>query len=182
MDRHGHVAQQGLGPGGGHGDVARAVVQRVADVVQVRVALAVLGLLVRQRRQAARAPVDDAVAAVDQSFLPQPHEHFAHRAGQRRGERVGRAGPVAGAAERLELLDDCRAVRRHERFGTPHERFAAEVEARLAGLLGDQALHHVLRGDAGVVGARHPQRIAASHPLEPDDDILHRIVEPVSHV
>jgi hypothetical protein len=40
------------------------------------------------------------------------------------------------------------------------EVLAAQVVAALALLL-QLALHHDLRGDAGVVGARHPQRVEA---------------------
>ena len=41
-----------------------------------------LRFLVAQRREAARAPVDDAMSAVDQPALVQPHERFAHGARQ----------------------------------------------------------------------------------------------------
>ena len=61
------------------------------------------------------------------------------------------------------------------------ERLPAEVEAGEA-FLGEQSLDHVLGGDAGVIGARNPERPAAAHPLEADQHVLHGVVEPVTHV
>ena len=49
-------------------------------------------------------------------------------------------------------------------------------------LLLQQALHHHLRGDARMVGARLPQHVLAAHPLEADQDVLDGIVERVPHV
>ena len=42
-------------------------------------AFLVLGLLVGQRGEAARTPVDDVVPAIDQILLIQPDEYFPHR-------------------------------------------------------------------------------------------------------
>jgi hypothetical protein len=44
------------------------------------------------------------------------------------------------------------------------------------------ALDHHLRGDAGVVGADHPQRILAAQPLVADHHVLQRVVERVADV
>src|SRR5690606_38430263 len=68
------VAQHRFGPGGGHGDVAVAAQQRVADVVQLAVPLFVLHFDVRQGGGAGRTPVDDIVALVDQAPLKEVHE------------------------------------------------------------------------------------------------------------
>ena len=45
-----------------------------------------------------------------------------------------------------------------------------------------QALHHHLRGDAGMVGARLPQHVAPAHALEADENVLDRVVERVAHM
>ena len=66
----------------------------------------------------------------------------------------------------------------------PHpldERLAADVEPGEP-LLREQALDHVLRRDAGVVGARKPEHPPSPHPLEPDQHVLHGVVETVTHV
>ena len=44
------------------------------------------------------------------------------------------------------------------------------------------ALHHHLGGDAGVIGARLPQRVAPAHALEADQNVLQREGERVAHV
>src|SRR5438067_7378181 len=51
----------------------------------------------------------------------------------------------------------------------------AQILALLA-FNGELSLHHHLRGDAGMVGARHPQRFVAAHAFPTDDDV-HRSEE-----
>ena len=61
------------------------------------------------------------------------------------------------------------------------ELLAAELVA-IGALFVELAFDHHLRGDAGVIHARLPQRVAAAHALEPDEHILQRVVERVAHV
>ncbi|MNN53133.1 hypothetical protein D3C81_1678700 [compost metagenome] len=44
------------------------------------------------------------------------------------------------------------------------------------------ALHHDLRGDAGVVGARHPQRVGAQHARVARQPVHDGLVEGMAHV
>ena len=44
------------------------------------------------------------------------------------------------------------------------------------------ALHHHLRGDAGVVGAGQPERVVAEHAMPADDDVDLGVLEHVAHV
>jgi hypothetical protein len=46
MDHHGRVAEEGLGTGGRDGDRARAVSERIVDIVEVAVGLVVLRLFI----------------------------------------------------------------------------------------------------------------------------------------
>ena len=62
------VAQHGLGPGGGDGHVAAAVGERIAKMPELAVHLLLLHLFVGESGEAAGAPVDDVVAAVDQAL------------------------------------------------------------------------------------------------------------------
>src|SRR6059036_1932188 len=181
---HGHrrVAQQRFGARGGHGDVRRgAALHGIADVVQLAVDIPGFGLLVRQGREAARAPVDYPMAPVNEPLLPERHEHFPHRPRVGGVEGEPRPRPVAGGTDHLELLENRRAGLAHERPDPRDECLAPEVEAGLA-LFRDEALHHVLRGDAGVVGAGEPQRFPAAHPLEPDQHVLRHVIQPLAHV
>ena len=69
------------------------------------------------------------------------------------------------------LLVDSVAVAGHPLPDTLLELFAAQVVA-VGSLLGQQALHHPLGGDAGVVLAREPQSVVAQHPAPAGQGIL----------
>ena len=79
MHRDRGVGQHRLRAHRGHGDRARARLQRVVDHVERVLHVALLDLEVRDRRAGARVPVDHVVVAVDQALLVQPHEHVLHR-------------------------------------------------------------------------------------------------------
>src|SRR5690606_29237770 len=98
------VAQHRFRAGGGDGDVVAgfaqgdvavgvaldvfvgfAAGQRILEVPHVAGHFAVLDLQVRDRGAQHGIPVDQALAAVDQSFLVQPHERLDHGV---RGHRV----------------------------------------------------------------------------------------------
>ena len=181
IDRHRGVAQEGFGAGGGHGKVPFAVGQGVPDVVEVAVMGVVLHFEVGQGRLAAGAPVDDVVALVDQALVIEAHEDLAHRFGEASVHGEALPAPVAGAAQALELGDDLPAG-----FGLPlpdplDKGVPAQGVAVLA-FRGQLPFHHVLGGDAGMVGAGHPEGVEAVHALEPDQDILQGIVEGVAHM
>src|SRR5262249_26968413 len=134
----------------------------VLDVDELVVALLALDLDVREHGLALRAPVDDAVVAVDQPFFPEPHERLAHRAREPRVHRETLARPVTRGAEASELPDDLAA-----RLFLPLPRarevaVAAEVFLRLA-LGGEDPLEDHVDGDRRVVGSGEPQRVEAVH-------------------
>ncbi len=62
------------------------------------------------------------------------------------------------------------------------EPLAAEVVASLLFFLKQPALDDGLRGDAGVVGAGHPERVEALHPLHADENVLQRVVQGVAEM
>ena len=114
-------------------------------------------------------------------MLVQPHENLPHRAGEPLVQGEVGPGPVGGAADSLELLQNGGAGLPHVVPDPLDERVPPQVEPSKP-LLGQQTLDHVLGGNARVVGSRQPQGAPAAHPLEPDEHILHRIVETVTHV
>ncbi len=63
-------------------------------------------------------------------------------------------------------------------------RNASRPIVRRSGLLalGELALDHHLRGDAGVVGARLPQHVAALHAPIAAQHVLQRVVERMAHM
>src|SRR5438270_9095850 len=91
------------------------------------------------------------------------------------------ARPVARGAEAAELASD-RAARL--RFPFPdvlEESLATDLRAFDALAL-EVALDHHLRRDAGMVGADHPERVLAEHPLAASEHVLERDVERVADV
>ncbi len=59
---------------------------------------------------------------------------------------------------------------------------AAQVVPRLAFFFPQPPFDDRLRGDAGVVGAGHPERVEALHPLHANQDVLQRVVQGVAQV
>ena len=83
VDGHGDVTQHRFGTRRRHDDRPPGLTaQRVAHVIELARRLVEFGLFVAERREAARTPVDDAVAAVHEPFLVQSHERLAHGARQ----------------------------------------------------------------------------------------------------
>ena len=152
------IAQHRLGTRGGDDDVlARRADDGIANLVELARRLLVHHFQIGDRGDAARTPVDDVLAAIDQPFFVEADESFAHRARHAlvHGEVLAR--PVDGGAQPLHLLKNDAAV---VLLPVPHagdECLATDIAAVLA-FGGQLALHHQLGGDAGMVGARKPQR------------------------
>ena len=181
MHRDGRVAQHRLGAGGGDGEMAAAVGERIAQMPDLPVYLILIYFLIGERGEAAGTPVDDVMPAVDQALFVQLDERLPY--GARESFIQGEVGarPVGRAADGFELLEDHRAGFPNVGPDPLDERVAPQIEASEA-LLGEQSLDHVLGGDAGVVGAGNPEGPAPAHALEADQHVLHGVVETVTHV
>ncbi|OPZ05246.1 MAG: hypothetical protein BWZ08_02540 [candidate division BRC1 bacterium ADurb.BinA292] len=182
MHRHRRVAEHRLGPRRRHLDRPRTVGQRITDMPQVAPHFLVHHLVVRQRRLQRRRPVDQVVAAIDQSLFVQLLEHRQHRARQPLVHRKPRPRPVARAAQPTQLVDDPRAVLLLPRPDPFQKRLASQVAPVFLFLVPQPALHHVLRRDAGVIRPRHPQRVAPLHSPPARQDVLQRVVQCVADV
>ena len=109
---------------------------------------------------AARTPVDDVSAAIDEPLLVQADEGLAHGDGEILVHGEVFALPVDRGAEALHLVEDGAAV---VALPLPHaldKGLAAQLLARNS-LGGQLPLHHHLRGNAGVVGSRQPKCLAS---------------------
>ena len=182
VDRNRRVAQHRLGTRSRDGDVAVAVREGIAVIPQIGLLLVIDDLGVRERRLAVRAPIDDAVAAINETFLVIAHEGVHHSGGQILVHREGFLGPVAGGAQTFELLDDPAAVLLFPCPRALEELFPAHVgfgePFLLLHLLDDLDLCR----DGCVVGAGQPQRLESAHTLEAGDDVLDGMIEGVTHV
>ena len=181
VDGHAGIAHHGLGTGGGHHQIAGAVGQGIADIPQVAGLVGVFHLGVRQGGGAVGAPVDDAAALVDIALLIQVDEDLLNGLGAALVHGKAQPPPVAGAAHGVHLLDDAGSVLLLPLPDPFQELFPAQVVAGQA-LLAELLLHLDLGGDAGVVGAGHPQGGIALHPLGADQDVLQGVVKGVAHV
>ena len=148
----------------------------VPDRDELPLVVGVLDLDVGQRRQAARAPVDDPLRPVDQPVLVKPLEHGLDRAGQPGVHREPLPAPVHAVAQPAHLAEYAPAG-----FGLPlpyplDERLPAKIVPGQP-FLGELALDHVLGGDARVVHAGQPERVVALHPAPPDQRVDQRVIE-----
>ncbi len=154
---------------------------RIPNLVNFPLRFFVNDLKVRHRSNAPRTPVDDVLPAIDQTFFVQPHERLAHRVRQLVAHREEFARPIYAGAQSLHLVEDGPAV---VLLPLPHpldEGLARHVAPVLA-FGGQLPLHHHLRRDAGMVGARQPKRHEPAHAVPADDDVHLRLVQHVAHV
>ncbi|MGF6921853.1 hypothetical protein OKW28_006050 [Paraburkholderia sp. 40] len=170
-----------MATGGGDGQMARAVGQRIVDVPQVAVFFFADHFEVGYGGEQHRVPVHEALAAIDQALFIQTHEHVAHGGRRLVVHREVFARPVDRCTETTHLIRDRGAGLL---LPLPHaleELLAAEVVARHA-LCVELAFDDDLRSDARVVGARHPQRVLAEHAVIAGQAVHDGLVERVAHV
>ncbi len=171
VHRHRGVAQHRLGTRGRNHDVlVLGADHRITDLVNLALRVLVHDFEVGDGGDASRTPVHDVLAAIDQPFFVQADEGLAHRARHAlvHGEVLAR--PVHRSAEALHLLQNDAAIVLLPVPDARDERLAAHVAAVLA-FGSELALHHQLGGDAGVIGARQPQRAQPLHALPANDDV-----------
>ena len=181
VDGDGGIAQHRFGTGGGQLQLFAGLLHLVQQVPEVAVLLLVFHLGVTDGGAAGGAPVDHAVAAVDQALIVQPLEHHLDGAGAALIQGKALPLPVAAGAELFELVDDAAAVLPLPFPGALQKALAADL------LLGDALLTHGLHnlglgGDGGVVGAGQPQGLVALHPPPADQRVLQGVIQRVAHV
>ena len=178
------VAEHGLGARGGDDDVVLAVDrlgQRVAQVPQVALLVLIFSLVVRDSGGAVGAPVDDALAAIDQAIVVPVAEDLAHGPGIVLVHGEALVIEVDGAAHALDLLDDDAAVLMGPVPAGVDKLVATDLQAANALTL-ELLVDLGLRGDTGVVGAEHPACGLAAHAGHTDDGVLDGVVGGVTHV
>ena len=177
----GGVAQHRLGPRGGDRNELIGPDHWIANLPQLALHFLVLHFEVGDGRLATRAPVDDVLAAINQALLIQPDEDLAHGAGKIFVHGEVFAVPINRRAEALHLVQDGAAVELLP-FPNSLDEFLAAKVASLLAFRGQLALDHHLRGNAGMVCPRQPQRDEPAHAVPAHDDVHLRLVEHVAHV
>ena len=156
MDRHATVAEHGLRAGGGDGDEGiGSALQRVFEIPQLAVDLALFDLQVGNRGLQFGVPVDQPLVAIDQPLVVKIDEHLAHGVGQALVHGEAFAPPIGRGAKGAQLMGDGAAG---FRLPGPHlvEKGGAPEIAAIDPLVGQLAFDHHLGGDAGVVGTGLP--------------------------
>ncbi len=175
------IAEHGFGARGGNHQVAAAVAQRVAQVPHAAVFFLGDDLEVGYRGVQLRIPVDEPLAAIDQPFPVQAHEHLAYRLRELRVHREAFARPVDRVAEPALLARDIAAGML---LPLPHAagEFLAPEREPVAAFGRQQPLHDHLGGDARMIGAALPQGVVAAHPVMADQGVHDGLLECMPHV
>ena len=159
----------------------RTVGQRVAYLPQRSSLLFVLDFEIRHRGAQLRIPINEPLAAVDETVLVQTYEGLDDRFGQSRIHGEALAQPVAGCTQAPHLVGD-----RGSGVGLPcpdalDKALASKRRARRpfgAKLVFD----HDLGGDAGMIGADLPEGVVAAHAVVANEHVHQRLLKSVPHV
>src|SRR2546426_2112 len=100
---------------------------RVTNLIQLSSNLFMLHFQIRNRRLAARTPVDDILPAIDQPFFIQPNKNFAHRARKILVHGEILAVPIYGHSQPLHLVKDGATVMPLPFPNALHKLFPAQV-------------------------------------------------------
>ena len=160
--------------------VVRAI-NPIAQVPEMPLLCLMVDLDVGDRRRAARTPIRDARALIDQPLLIEAHEHLAHRARAALVHREPLALPVTGGTEHAQLIHDAVAVLLLPVPDAREELLSPKLEAVRA-LRAQALLDLCLCRNARMVAARNPNNIFPAHPLIAHEDVLQCVVECMPHV
>ena len=181
VDGNGSIAQHGLGAGGGKLQVLTRFLYGVEQVIEVAGLFFIFYLGIGNRGHTGGAPVDHAVAAVDQTLVKKANENVLYRLGAALVHGEALARPVARGAHALELGNDAAAVLALPLPGALKEALATHVV--LGKALCAHSLYNLCLGcDRGVVGAGEPECAEAAHALVADENVLQGVIQGVTHV
>ena len=181
---HGHsaVAKHGFGAGRRNRDIfVFRTFEPVFQVPHRAFLLALLDLKVRDSGQQFRVPVDQSLVTVDQPVAMHLDENLDNSARQTVIEGKAVAFPVRRGTQPAHLSLDG-ATRLCLPFPHALEEFFTAHIAPVDALLGQLTLYHHLRCDAGMVLTRLPQRVVTAHTVEPDQQILKRESQGMTHM
>ena len=181
IDGHSGIAQHGFRARGGHHEVTIRTHYLVADMPEVTGGFIMLSFEVRDGGIATGTPVDHVLAAIDETFLVEADEGFAHRARQALVEGKALARPIAGSAQLHHLLHDHAAGFRLPLPDGLFKLLPAEV-AEVDALFGELARHYHLGGNSRMVHARKPEHAIAAHTAPAHGDIDLGVLQHVAHM
>ena len=181
VNRNRGVTEHGLRPCRRDDDVPAAVRQRIPDVPQVTLFFFGQHLQIGYRCAQHGIPVDQTLAAIDQSFFIELNEGLADCLRAAVVHREALVLPVHRSAHAPELLRDGAAGDFLPFPDALDELFAPEILPRQPFGV-DLAFHHHLRGDARVIAAGLPKCVAPLHAVIASECVHDRVLERVPHV
>ena len=153
----------------------------IADIPEVTVIRLMLNLVVRESRTAARTPVYDVVAFINEALIVKLGKDLRDSFRATLVERKALARPVGRIAEHALLMDDRSAVLLLPLPDALDKGLAPEILTALT-LLAERLLNDILSRNTRVIGTREPKSILTLHTAPPDENILNRLVERVTHM
>ena len=181
MYRDGRVAKHRFRPRSSDYDAHIAAGHGIAKMPQMATAFLMHGFQVTESRLAARAPIDDVSAAIDQLFVVKTQKGFEHGAIERRIEGKLFARPIDRIAQPDHLLQDRAAAVRLPIPYAALKFLAAQLRASDF-LLGQFAFDDDLRGNPCVVHSGQPERAKSAHAMPTRQRINLRVLEHVADV
>ena len=180
------ICHNGFGTGSGDyqeviGRIAFTVRNKIAEMVEMALGIAVDNLVVRYGGMCHGIPVDHAVAVIDQPLLVEIHE--CGRNGVAQCRLHGKLGtvPVAGCSELTKLLENDAAVLLFPLPGIFEELLASQVFL-FDSPLGKPCHDLALGGYASVVGTGHPAGVLAVHTRLAYEHVVQGVVEHMAHM
>src|SRR5207302_7461779 len=133
------------------------LLQRQSHKAQRSLLINVVDLQVGERTHAARTPVDDTLASINQPFFIEAHKHFAHSLRQALVQGKALTGPIARNPQPALLVLNAMLILMYPLPDALKECFAAN-SVSVCSLFRQQALHDSLRSYTGMIFAGYPQR------------------------
>ena len=154
---------------------------RIIDVPEISGLIHMLNLGIRNGCLADRTPVDDPGSLINITFFIKADKHLLHslRASLVHCETL--AVPICRCTELFQLIDNLSAV-----LFLPCpcmlQKFLTADLILINALLFELCCDLYLSCNRRMVCSRLPQRLIALHPFEPDQNILHRLVQRMAHM
>src|SRR5210317_335756 len=126
-------------------------------------------------------PVDQAVGPVDQVIFIQPNKNFTHSRRETFVHGKTLTTPITGSSQTFQLLNDL-ASGLFTPLPDPVDELFSTDRMTIKAFGRELSLNHILGCDTGVISARHPEDLAATHSLPASQNILQRIVKSVPHM
>ena len=176
VHRNPGIAQHRFRSGGRDNDRAGTIGIGIANMIQFALGILMLHLVIRQCSPAARAPVDDIITFIDETFLIESNKDLPNRLGKPLIHSESLTFPVAGGTKFLQLVDDRAALFRAPLPYLVDKGITAEIVSGFS-LPGQLPFNDVLGGNAGMIGSRYPQGVVTAHAVITSQDILQSIVQ-----